>query len=44
MTTVTTPGGGQPLPDLTLTTLDGGEFRFADLRGKRALLFMWASW
>lgn len=35
---------GRVLPDLALSALNGGEFRFADLRGKRALLFMWASW
>ncbi|HEV2107847.1 MAG TPA: hypothetical protein VGR16_06265 [Thermomicrobiales bacterium] len=35
---------GQMLPDLTLPRLDGGELRFADLRGKKMLLFMWGSW
>ena len=35
---------GQTLPDLTLPRLDGGDFRFADLRGKKLLLFMWGSW
>ncbi|CAA9417007.1 MAG: hypothetical protein AVDCRST_MAG35-1763 [uncultured Quadrisphaera sp.] len=42
--TATTTGAGQRLPDLTLPTLDGGDFRLADLRGKRTLLFMWGSW
>ena len=42
--TATTTDTGQTLPDLTLPTLDGGDFRFADLRGKKALLFMWGSW
>ena len=42
--TVTTTGVGQMLPDLTLPRLDGGDLRFADLRGKRLLLFMWGSW
>jgi hypothetical protein len=35
---------GQTLPDLTLPRLDGGDLRFADLRGKKLLLFMWGSW
>ncbi len=37
-------GVGSPLPDLDLPSLDGGELRFGDLRGKRLLLFMWGSW
>ena len=43
MTAMTTDVG-QALPDLTLPTLDGGNLRFADLRGKKSLLFMWGSW
>jgi peroxiredoxin len=35
---------GAPLPDLTLPLLDGGTLRFADLRGKRTLLYFWGSW
>lgn len=35
---------GETLPDVALPRLDGGEFRFADVRGKRLLLFMWGSW
>ncbi len=35
---------GQMLPDLALPRLDGGELRFADLRGTKLLLFMWGSW
>jgi peroxiredoxin len=35
---------GQPIPNLTLPLLAGGELAFADLRGKRALLFWWGSW
>ncbi len=29
---------GRPMPDLTLTELDGAAFRLADLRGVRVLL------
>ena len=35
---------GEMLPDLTLPRLDGGDLQFADLRGKKLLLFMWGSW
>lgn len=35
---------GRPVPDVTLPTLDGGNQHFADLRGKRRLLYMWGSW
>jgi hypothetical protein len=38
------PGVGDSMPDLTLRTLDGQPFSAWSLRGKRALLFMWASW
>ena len=38
------PGVGDPLPDVTLRTLDGQPFQLRSLRGKRALIFMWASW
>jgi len=44
MMTAMTTTVGQTLPDLTLPRLDGGELRFADLRGKKLLLFMWGSW
>ena len=42
--TATATDAGQLLPDLTLPRLDGGDLRFADLRGKKLLLFMWGSW
>ncbi len=29
---------GRPMPDLTLTELDGAPLRLADLRGKRVLI------
>jgi len=32
------------MPDLTLRGLDGQPFSLRSLRGKRALIFMWASW
>ncbi len=35
---------GTMLPDLSLPRLEGGDFQFADLRGKKLLLFMWGSW
>ncbi len=43
MTSMTTDVG-QTLPDLSLPRLEGGDFQFADLRGKKLLLFMWGSW
>ncbi len=38
------PGVGATMPDLTLRGLDGQPFSLRSLRGKRALIFMWASW
>jgi peroxiredoxin len=38
------PQVGEPMPDLTLRGLDGQPFPLSRLRGKRALIFMWASW
>lgn len=35
---------GQPLPDITLPLVTGGELHARDLRGKKLLLFMWGSW
>lgn len=32
---------GKPLPDFTLTTLDGGALLSSDLRGRPALVFLW---
>ena len=37
-------GIGDPLPDLTLPRLGGGQLSLAALRGTYVLLFMWASW
>ncbi|UCC30971.1 MAG: carboxypeptidase regulatory-like domain-containing protein, partial [Phycisphaerales bacterium] len=35
---------GDPVPDLTLTTLEGRVFSLADLKGKTVLLDFWATW
>jgi hypothetical protein len=32
------------LPDIELPDLDGRPFRFASLRGRKALIVAWASW
>jgi peroxiredoxin len=39
-----TPQVGDEMPDLALRGLDGQPFTLRSLRGKRALIFMWASW
>lgn len=40
----TTPRVGDPLPPIALPDLEGHNVRLEDYRGKRLLLFMWASW
>ena len=35
---------GDPAPDLAFLTVDGKEMRLSNFRGKRVLLFIWASW
>jgi len=35
---------GSPAPDLAVTTLDGEEFRLADLKGRRVIVDVWATW
>jgi len=35
---------GQMVPDFSLPSLDGREVRLADYRGKKLIIFMWASW
>jgi len=35
---------GQPIPAFSVTTMDGRRLDIASLRGKRVLIFMWASW
>ena len=37
-------GVGYQAPDFTLPTLDGENISLSDYRGKRVILFMWASW
>jgi len=32
------------VPDFSLPSLDGREVRLADYRGKKLIIFMWASW
>ena len=34
----------EPVPEFSLTTSEGKSISIADLRGKRVLVFMWASW
>ena len=38
------PQVGRLAPDFTLPTLDGGEVSLRDYRGKKVVVFMWASW
>ena len=35
---------GERSPDWTLPRLDGGELDLGSLRGRKVLLFFWASW
>jgi hypothetical protein len=35
---------GRPAPAVSVTTAEGGRLDLQSLRGKRVLLFMWASW
>lgn len=35
---------GDRLPDLLFTSLDGTQVSLSSLRGRPALLFVWASW
>lgn len=37
-------GVGDPVPDVTLQTLDGQPLHLGDMAGKKYILFMWASW
>ena len=35
---------GEAVPDFTLPALDGSPVKMSDYRGKKLLVFMWASW
>ena len=35
---------GSPVPDFSLPALDGKEFTLSAQRGKKVLLYAWASW
>lgn len=35
---------GSTVPDVTLRDMEGNSYRLAGLRGRRVVLFMWASW
>jgi peroxiredoxin len=42
--TISTPRVGEALPAIALPSLDGRMIQLSDYRGKRLLVFMWASW
>ena len=37
-------GVGDLAPEFTLPTLNGRDVSLSDYRGRRVILFMWASW
>ncbi len=41
---VKTVNVGYQAPDFVLPSLDDKDVRLSDYRGKRLILFMWASW
>ena len=38
------PTVGELAPDVALPSIDGRTIRFSEFRGKRLMVFMWASW
>lgn len=38
------PKVGDPSPDFTLPSLDGEMISLSSLRGRKVIVFMWASW
>ncbi|MCL0042934.1 peroxiredoxin family protein [Dehalococcoidia bacterium] len=38
------PESGHEVPDFTLPTLDGEPINIREYRGKKVIVFMWASW
>jgi len=44
MTSMANLRTGHELPSITLPRLNGGKLSFAELQGKRVLLFFWGSW
>ncbi len=44
MTLTHKPEIGEVLVDMALTALDGRTVRLSEYRGRRLLIFMWASW
>ena len=38
------PKVGEPSPGFTLDSLDGHAISLSNYKGKRLILFMWASW
>jgi|TARA_B100001971_G_C18249740_1_gene577210 peroxiredoxin len=37
-------GAGDVAPEFTSPSLDGKDISLSDYKGKRVILFMWASW
>ena len=44
LSTIKPVGVGDSAPDFTLQSLEGNSVSLSDYRGKKLVLFMWASW